>query len=682
MGLVCFGLAFLLVVTGKSTFPLDLLNPESYMIIVYDDYYSNAKLQQFVLWKAANGYSVQVKKYSELLSQYPVSNDPSVQFIKMRSVENMVSSMIQVYIAYWDTNAYYVAGGIHGDGSFVKGNTAPILSEIRLFSLLNGGGTIEITYDGGQKLTVTVPSDFPNMYTHWGNIRITTEGKLVWKKDACYSITNFLTAQSGLDYVLLVGNANQIPVFEISLFDLALQSFYTAGTDYIYSCRNFDSTNKNLFPSFSIGRFSVNSVANLETIITKTMSYMPHQSDKALFVQGNPGPVPKAQWDSVYQHMYGHVVSSLSGLFPTMTFTSLVDPLNLTESALYADIAEGEDFINMFVHGTIDVMSLTSASALTIGDVYSSIHSTKSSVMTPDSCSVNDFSRKTWNGECLGEAFLWDTDSQIPVFVGATLPTAVGYGVVSDFYYYLGTYKTVGRTLSMVKTYSAHIIDYWHVVESCMWNILGDPSLSPVPSTTSPPIRYGWLKLMYTIDGRGTIVPAMWSITFPNGTVLQYTSTSPLLVYNCPVGQYHIECTFNSELKALDRNVADSAETMITLAFYSEPEDSGTLTITSNVDAYLVVEAGGVQYGSTYGVDLTLLNLKLGTYLVTATPEDSDYGNTKSAYLTLSTNGQTVSYSFVFEVTRLPIDILAWMVYWAPIVLVGVGIFLLTMRTY
>jgi hypothetical protein len=128
---------------------------------------------------------------------------------------------------------------------------------------------------------------------------------------------------------------------------------------------------------------------------------------------------------------------------------------------------------------------------------------------------------------------------------------------------------------------------------------------------------------------------------------------------------------------SVDRDVVDSAETLVNLAFYSDPRETGTLVITSNIDAYIVVEAGGVQIASTYGKDLLLDGMKLGTYLVTASPEDSDYGNSKSTYLTLSTDGETVPYSFVFEVTQLPWDPLALLILWAPLILVCVGLLLI-----
>jgi hypothetical protein len=65
-----------------------LLSYPNYVIVVADEYYGNPVLQQFVNHKTSQGFTVEVKKVSEIYAQYPVSNEVT-EFLKVTGPVNV-----------------------------------------------------------------------------------------------------------------------------------------------------------------------------------------------------------------------------------------------------------------------------------------------------------------------------------------------------------------------------------------------------------------------------------------------------------------------------------------------------------------------------------------------------------------------------------------------------------------
>lgn len=659
---------FILNGTAFRVFSI-FLNYPNYVIITADEYYNNAKLQEFIQWKTSQGYTVQLEKVTTILNNYPISNPDDSYFLKVQNFENIQSSYTRVYALWYDdTNNKYVISAYHGIGYYSNGSRTfksvnPPNEPKKVYLYIEGEGskTIYLTYDGGKKLNVSV-HDYPYCYTYFGEPLVTIEGSIYYYKTKAYSIVEYLKTNPNIKYLLLIGDT--VPSFSVRRIDVASEMLYYSLTDYPYSAINFESTNKLMVPSFSVSRIPCDSEQELEVALNKIMNFQPYMTKKAVFIKGPRGFVPEDPWDEVYLELRNSVNQSLHYIYPDIYTYELIEP---DKNTFLSNINSENSYAIIMAHGGTNTMWLSSSGySLTIWGIYDEVKFYNATVITPHSCLVNDFSHFT-GVECIGEAFLFDSDSNVPVFIGSTLPTNFGHKIIKYFYAYISTYKTVGYSLVHAKAIDFTIPPYV-LIERLIWNILGDASLNLVTETVPPVEEYGWLDLSYTVNGETPTENALYSVVFPNNTVKTYSGIR-ITVNNCPVGSYQISCTYKNETKSQVVNVQSNQGTKVSFDF--TVLQTGDIHVYCNIEAYVTV-SGPINDSRIVGSSgWHLTDVPVGTYYLTASCEDVILTHT----IVLNA-GESVSYTFEFEVYEPTINYADLFNEYLPFIFIGLAIIL------
>jgi len=642
-----------------------LLSYPNYVIIVADEYYDNPVLQQFINYKKSQ-YIVEVKRISEIYMQYPVSNEVT-SFLKVQNFEDIQSNYMKVYALWYDISsktyrifAYHSIGVLpNGKRYFSIVDPPSTPQEVYLYIEGKGANTIYLTYDGGKKLNVTVP-DYPFCYTFWGKPKVTVDGNVYFYKTESYSVLSYVRSIPSLQYLLLIGNVSRVPSFDLRY--IVGETVFTSVTDFPY-CADDD-----LNPKFSVGRIPANNNAELELALTKIMNYKPYMSRKAMFVEGASLTIDQKIWDSCYADFKNSINQSLTYTFNNIHTYELVQPDITT---LINQINSENDFLLFFCHGITDALGITSSDFLTTSNIYNDVRFKNYTVVSPSACLANDFSYVTGK-RSIGEVFLFDTDSKVPIFIGASLPTHTSAAtILSYFYYYLGNKKTVGDALTSAKLIPFCGSDYY-IYEKLNWNVLGDPSLEVV--TVAVPLHsYGWLDLKYFVNGTEGTLNALYTVTFPNGTSKTYSGTH-VTVYYCPAGAYTITCMYKTLTQRNTVMINVNQGTKVVFNFVEEAKPKvGTIRVYSNI-AVVVKVTGPVNVTRT--TPFVLSDVPVGTYLLNAT-----YDSVSKTHVIVLEEGQDVSYTFEFEVYQPPpFNVLSLMFQGLPYMFIGLAVVVLVKR--
>jgi len=615
-----------------------LLGYPDYLIITGDEYYNSTSLQQFVNWKLKQGFKVEVKKISEIYSKYPIPA-PTVTFLKAKNITDIQSDFVRVYALWFDDVAKkYVIWAYHGYGTTPEGkrpfrvvNPPSEPKEVYLYIQGEGSKTITLNYDG-KILNVTIIG-LTYGYTYWGKPLVTVDGHLYFNATQSYSVLEYIKSyQASVSHVLLIGNVSTVPSFDFRYIDSASELIFTGFTDYPYSILDLDD--KYMTSRINVGRFPVNNIRELDTVIRKTMNYKPFMSDKSVFIKGPPLFVSEDTWNEQYTKMRDSVNNSLLQIRPGTHNYELIEP---EKTVCITNINSENNYLIFFAHGGSKAIMISSGSALTVDDVISNVNFYNSTVTVMLSCFTNDLSSYS-----IGRAFLLDQDSETTIVLGPTLPAILSSSkdLLRCFFYELMIEKSAGESLKEAKNLS-FTINYYLNYEKLNWNMLGDPSLNLVEETVQK-VSYGWLDLSYTVNGIAGTLDVSYAITFPNSTIKTYTGTR-ITVNNLPVGSYSVTCTYKNMSQSQTVEVKENQGTTVVFNFEEIIQPKvGTIRVYSNVD--VVVQVTG-PVNITRTTPFVLSNVPVGTYTLKAVYQDV----VKTATITLG-EGQDISYTFEFEV--------------------------------
>ena len=327
-------------------------------------------------------------------------------------------------------------------------------------------------------------------------------------------ITNYYNT-NGLTYVLLVGDAAQVPTF-------------TSGggsSDPTYSLISGDN-----YADLFVGRFSAETVAHVETQVLRSVEYEKRPQaggewyHKGMGVASNQGPGDDNEYDD--EHL-DNIRTDLLG-FTYTEVDQIYDPSG-TAAMVTAALNEGRSIINYTGHG-----STTSWSSTGFSNTH--VNALTNDNMLPHAVSVACVNGQFNGYTCFGEAWLRATNNSNGEPTGAIgfyassinqswNPPMDAQDEVVDLLI-AGAKRTFGGI-----TYNGcgHMIDEYGSGGDSMfltWHIFGDPSLR-VRSDTPAPITVTHLPVIYpnmvtwdvAVDASGTPVEDALCCLYHDGTI-------------------------------------------------------------------------------------------------------------------------------------------------------------------
>lgn len=311
-----------------------------------------------------------------------------------------------------------------------------------------------------------------------------------------YAVKNFLNQHyrdSNITYILLIGDHRDIPSLVVDGGVSDPSYVLLAGTD--------------IYPDAFIGRFSVESDAELEVLVNKVLKYEKEPDNtgdwyqKAVGIASNEGVPTDREWmDEFRGVMLGYGFSSVDQLYdPGAVSTSVTTSIN-----------DGRGWVNYMGHGgatswVTTGFSNTHVNALNNGD--------KLPVVISVACVNGDFSSST----CFAEAWTRKKGGGALLFLGSTINqvwTPPQYAqkemvnlLCADTYISAGAIIYNGECAMLEKTNSNDGNTFK------TWTLFGDPSVmvytkKPTSLTVTCPASIGSgtqnLQISFgeTIDGR------------------------------------------------------------------------------------------------------------------------------------------------------------------------------------
>jgi hypothetical protein len=289
-------------------------------------------------------------------------------------------------------------------------------------------------------------------------------------------------------YVLFVGDIEQVPTWTGQAAGHVTDLFYCEYTgDY--------------FPEAYYGRFSANSVAQVQPQIDKTLMYeqytMPDPTylDSVVMIagmDGNYGPV----------HANGQIIYGIENYFNDTlgiySYTYLYPESGSQAAAIRKDISDGVTYANYTAHGS---PSGWADPAFTVSHIPAMANEGKYGLLVGNCCSTSEYQV----GECFGEALLRAEDKGAVGYIGASNSTywdedyywGVGVGPISgdppsygetDLGAYDRAFHTHGETFDEWYTTTGQMIFAGNLAVTAgspgmaqyYWEaycIMGDPSL-------------------------------------------------------------------------------------------------------------------------------------------------------------------------------------------------------------
>jgi hypothetical protein len=291
------------------------------------------------------------------------------------------------------------------------------------------------------------------------------------------AIKNFITSvynSSNLAYVLLVGDAPQVTSFT-----------YQGG----YSDPTYSTITPDWYPDLFVGRFSAQTVAQVQTQVDRTLAYEATSHDvanggwdaQALGIASDQGPGHYGEYDN--QHMNNIRSQYLAGGYRTVY--QVYDPSG-TKTQIKNAIQSGTRFINYCGHGSSSSWGTTGYSS---NDVNQLTNVGKLPVIQSVACVNGDFSVSS----CFAETWLRATSGGQPTGAAAVYMSTINQYWNEPMYGQAchgngGKYSYVGLELQDA---DFSVCGLWFAGSSVMmdisgnsgrdmfmtWTCFGDPSL-------------------------------------------------------------------------------------------------------------------------------------------------------------------------------------------------------------
>jgi hypothetical protein len=331
----------------------------------------------------------------------------------------------------------------------------------------------------GNMLVITYDSFWNTMgpYVEWKNLKgIPTEIVNVSTIGDADAIKNYIADyynDNGLTFVLLVGDAAQVPTLYIS-------SYTSSATDPSYSYIIGNDNYQDLF----VGRFSAQDTAQLETQVERSINYEKYpQQDAGWYHKGtgvasNQGPGDDGEYDdehmdNIRDDLLGYTYTEVDQIYdPEATSGKVSDALN-----------DGRSIVNYCGHGS---PTSWGSSGFNVND----INSLENNNMLPFICSVacNNGQFDDYDA-CFAEAWLRATNNGEPtgaigVFASTQSqswdPPMDAEDEIIDIL--IETYSNNKRTSYGALCYQGtmHMMDEYGsgcYDETDTWTVFGDPSL-------------------------------------------------------------------------------------------------------------------------------------------------------------------------------------------------------------
>ena len=271
----------------------------------------------------------------------------------------------------------------------------------------------------GNMLVITYDSFYATMvpFVQWKNLKgIPTEMVNVSTIGNAAAIKTFIAdyyTTNGLTFVLLVGDAAQVPVNYLSGVASDPSYGYIVGSDH--------------YPDLFVGRFSAENVAQAETQANRTITYESNPMidatwyEKSVGIASSQGPGDDNEYD--YQHIRN--IRSLLLNFTYALGDELYDgsqggadaPGSPTPSLVATSLNDGRSIINYCGHGS---MTSWGSSGFSNSDVNSLVNDNMLPFITSVACNNGEFQ----SGTCFGEAWLRATHNGQPTgAIGAYMST-------------------------------------------------------------------------------------------------------------------------------------------------------------------------------------------------------------------------------------------------------------------
>ncbi len=353
--------------------------------------------------------------------------------------------------------------------------------------------------------------------------------------------TNATTVNPAPTFVLLVGDVAQLPPFD------AHNS--SPSDDHVTDLYYMTWTTGDHIPDCHYGRFSAQTVAQLQPQIEKTLMYEkytfpdPTFLDRAVMVAGvdagNPGDNAYTYGDPAMDYAITNYVNGTHGwsqvmyfkndvsIIPACTTNVTIGSSNNNDATVRSYYNQGAGFINYSAHG-----GSTGWGTPNFGNshVNQMTNNQKFGLMIGNCCLTNKFEEST----CFGEALLRKGDYAGAVgYIGGSNSTYWG----QDFYWAVGVRSSIGPTMSMAynasnlgvydRTFHTHNEAYskWCTTQGSM---VMQGNMAVEASTSGSGMKWYYWEI-YHLMGDPSVMPYMTQADTMNvavSSVVNYGATS------------------------------------------------------------------------------------------------------------------------------------------------------------
>lgn len=457
---------------------MTVLGLPDYLIVSEDKFFGSDALNSFIASKTLSGFVVESVSQSQVLVAEPVINSHA-PFLKARLIQNIETSQQYwlVAVCYYESGVCKLSGARSPSGSFYIGQTPVEAKEVVLYvsgaSEGTGSGTITITHDGGQKTTVSL-TNYQSYFLSWGMPFVALDGSVYFNQTAADGIHNYIMSRNSIQHVLLVGRG--LPAFNMRWVDpgsLTSGAIYCGFSDHPYSVRNLNQPSA-LLSDLAVGRWLVDTNSDLQTMVKKSVGFMPEMSHRALFVKGDANYPPMEMiWDEYFDDLTGAGNQTLQER-GSETFVQ-IEPLKQDLiSALHLE----NDYVFFFAHGNSDSVGANIPSPLTSADAQQSVSFANSTIVWSLACSNGDFRVDN----CLAEAFLNTPLSNTTLFLGNTIPSRISPSTQICVNFFGLSETSFGATFIKAKN-NVNVPS----LDRLILNYFGDPTLITGLSVIPPP---------------------------------------------------------------------------------------------------------------------------------------------------------------------------------------------------
>ena len=226
-------------------------------------------------------------------------------------------------------------------------------------------------------------------------------------------VTNYYNT-NGLTFLLLIGDAAQLPTFTVSGGGSDPTYGYIIGSDH--------------FQEIFVGRFSAESVADVQTQVTRTINYektpstTPGKFNRAVNIGSDQGPGDESEYDWQHQRNLGTLMDGFTYTSRAELFDGSQGGLdasgNATAAQLLTEVNNGAGIITYTGHGSDNAFTTTGFSNTNIASL------TNTNVL-PFIWSVACVNGNFTAGTCFAEGWLRKTYNNQPAGAVATLMSTI-----------------------------------------------------------------------------------------------------------------------------------------------------------------------------------------------------------------------------------------------------------------